>query len=114
VAESFVALNPSPELWERYLDRIAQRRDRDEITEELIKALVFSTETKRGLVEATRGDLNRVDDQAIGEVLARYGERVPSGFVQKLESTFERDAYCRAPASRTQKSKSSPFDDERP
>ena len=34
VAESFAALNPSPELWERYLDRIAQRRDRDEINEE--------------------------------------------------------------------------------
>ena len=38
-------------------------------------------------MEVTRGDPDRVDDQAIGEVLARYEERVPSGFVQKLEST---------------------------
>lgn len=36
VAGSFAALNPSPEPWVRYLDRIAQRRDRDEITEEQI------------------------------------------------------------------------------
>ena len=87
VAESFAALNPRPELWQRYLDRISQRRERDEITEEEVKALVFSTEAKEGLVEVAHGNPDRVDDRAIGEVLARAQERMPSGIVRELEST---------------------------
>jgi hypothetical protein len=87
VAESFAALNPSPELWGRYLDRIAQRREREEITEQQVKALVFSTEAKEGLVEVAHGDPERVDDDAIGEVLARYEERVPAAFAEELENT---------------------------
>ncbi len=85
IAESFAALNPTPELWERYLDRIAQRRDRREITEEQVKALVFSTEAKEGLVEVAHGDPERVDDEAIAEVLARSEGRAPDGFSQQLE-----------------------------
>jgi hypothetical protein len=85
IAESFAALNPAPELWERYLDRISLRRDRHQITEEQVKALVFSTEAKEGLVEVAHGDPERVDDEAIEEVLARYEERAPAGFAQQLE-----------------------------
>jgi hypothetical protein len=86
IAESFAALNPEPELWERYLDRIAQRRNRREITDEQVKALVFSTEAKERLVELTHGEPERIDDEAIGEVLASYEERIPAKVAEQLES----------------------------
>jgi hypothetical protein len=87
VAESYAALNPSPELWERYLDRIAQRRDREEITEQQVRALVFSTEAKESLAEVAHGDPDRIDDEAIGEVLARSQEFLPADLARELEDT---------------------------
>lgn len=87
VAECFAALNPSPELLNRYLDRIAERRQRKEITEEQVKALVFSTEAKEILVEVAHGDPELVDDHTVEEVLARSEGRLSSGFAVELEST---------------------------
>lgn len=87
VAECFAALNPSPELLNRYLDRIAERRQRKEITEEQVKALVFSTEAKEILVEVAHGEPELVDDHTVGEVLARSEARLAPGFATELEST---------------------------
>lgn len=87
VAESFAALNPRPEVWSRYLDRIAERRERDEITEEQVKKLVFSTEAKEILVEVAHGEPELVDDAAVGEVLARSEGRLSPVFARELEST---------------------------
>jgi hypothetical protein len=86
VAGSYAALNPSPKMWERYLDRIAQRRERAQITEQQVKTLVYSTEAKESLAEVAHGDPERVDDAAIAEVLAR-SRLLPAEFVRKLEST---------------------------
>lgn len=86
-AGSYAALNPSPQLWERYLDRIAQRRDRAQITEQQVKALVFSTEAKQSLAEVAHGDPEQVNDDAIGEVLARSQGFLPAEFARRLEST---------------------------
>jgi hypothetical protein len=85
-AGSHAALTPSPQLWEQYLDRIAQRRDRAEITEQQVKALVFSAEAKQSLAEAAQGDPEQVNDQAIGEVLARSHDFLPAAFARRLES----------------------------
>jgi hypothetical protein len=86
-AGSHAALTPSPQLWERYLDRIAQRRDRAQITEQQVKALVFSAEAKQSLAEAAQGDPEKVDDDAIGEVLARSQDFLPVEIARRLEST---------------------------
>ncbi|MBK5218977.1 MAG: hypothetical protein JJE35_04215 [Thermoleophilia bacterium] len=84
IAESFAALNPSPELWERYLSRIAQRHDRGEITEEEVKVLVFSAEAKEGLMEVTHGNPDHVDEEVVGEVLARYQGQVRAPLVKEV------------------------------
>jgi len=85
-AGSHAALTPSPQLWEQYLDRIAQRRDRAQITEQQVKALVFSAEAKQSLAEAAQGDPEQVNDEAIGEVLARSQDFLPAAFARRLES----------------------------
>ncbi len=85
-AGSHAALTPSPQLWEQYLDRIAQRRDRAQITEQQVKALVFSAEAKQSLAEAAQGDPEQVNDEAIGEVLARSHDFLPAAFARRLES----------------------------
>jgi hypothetical protein len=84
-AGSHAALTPSPQLWEQYLDRIAQRRERAEITERQVKALVFSAEAKQSLAEVAQGEPERVNDDAIGEVLARH-QALPAEFARRLES----------------------------
>lgn len=86
-AGSHAALTPSPQLWERYLDRIAQRRDSAQITEQQVKALVFSAEAKQRLAEAAQGDPERVSEEAIGEVLARSQDFLPGEIARRLEST---------------------------
>lgn len=85
VAESYAALFPRPDLWERYLDRIAQRREREEISEQQVKALVFSMEAKESLAEVAHGDPERIDDAAISEVLARSQEFLPAELARELE-----------------------------
>lgn len=85
IAESFAALNPGAALWERYLDRIAQRRERGDITDEDVKALVFSAEAKEGLIEVSHGDPENISDEAIMEVLARYEERVRAPLAEEME-----------------------------
>lgn len=96
IAESFAALNPRPEVWNRYLDRIAERRERDEITEEQVKTLVFSTEAKEILVEVVHGEPELVDDATVGEVLARSEGRLSPGFARELENTQADVASLRA------------------
>jgi hypothetical protein len=87
VAEANAALNPSPELWNRYLDRIEQRRLRKEITEDQVKTLVFSTEAREILVEVAHGEPGLVDDRTVSEVLARSENRIPPAFTRELETT---------------------------
>jgi hypothetical protein len=85
IAESFAALNPAPDLWERYLDRIAMRQEHGDITDEQVKALVFSVTAKEGLIEVTHGDPDQVDDEAVMEVLARYEDRVRAPLLEEME-----------------------------
>ncbi|HYV15538.1 MAG TPA: hypothetical protein VE972_05930 [Conexibacter sp.] len=72
IAESFAALNPSPELWSRFLDKVAVRRDAGEITSEQVHALIFTIEGREGLVNVTRGDPERIDEDTPFEVLKQY------------------------------------------
>jgi hypothetical protein len=86
-AGSHAALTPSPQLWERYLDRIAERRDQAQITEQQVKALVFSAEAKQSLAEAAQGEPEQVSEEAIGEMLARSQDFLPAEVARRLESS---------------------------
>jgi hypothetical protein len=86
IAESFAALNPPPELWHRYVMRIAQRRESGDITDEQVKALVFSAEAKEGLLEVTHGDPDRLDDGSVAELLARYEARLKAPLAEQVDA----------------------------
>jgi hypothetical protein len=87
IAESFAALNPSSELWERFLDRVARARDDDRLDDRQVKALIFSIEGREGLLEVTHGRPDAVDAQTPSEVLARYEEAIREPVEAEVEQT---------------------------
>ncbi|MGH2974685.1 MAG: hypothetical protein ACRDLL_07450 [Solirubrobacterales bacterium] len=74
MAESYAALNPSADLWSRYLKKIAKRKIDGGIDDRQVKVLVLSGGAREGLLEVTRGRADRVTDETPLEVLARFEE----------------------------------------
>lgn len=69
IAESFAALNPNAELWERYLAQIERQRQNDVIDDQRVKLLVYSMESREGFFRVTHGDADAVDEGTPLEVL---------------------------------------------
>jgi hypothetical protein len=76
MAESYAALQPSAELWSRYLKKIAMQKDKGAIDDRQVKILVLSSAGREGLLEITRGNANRVQDDTPLHVLDLYEEIV--------------------------------------
>lgn len=72
IAESFAALNPAPELWEKYLIEIRALSDSGAITDEQVKTLVYSIEARDRLIEVTKGDPEAVNEATPQVVLEQF------------------------------------------
>ncbi len=76
IANSYAALNPGPELWERWVRHIIRLRDRDEVTDEQVQNLIYHSQAKTALFEVTHGDAGVIDDETVSEVLERFEEEL--------------------------------------
>ena len=72
IAESYAALDPGPELWERYLTAIEKQRDEGNIDDVQVKSLVYSDAAREAFLEITHGDPDAVDAETPIEVISRY------------------------------------------
>jgi hypothetical protein len=72
IAECFAALSPSQATWRKYLEKIEAKRAAGEVSDEDVKALVFTGLAQEGLLEATHNDPNLVDDDTPHVVLEHY------------------------------------------
>lgn len=102
MAESYAALNPSTELWSRYLKKIAKRRAEKAINDRQVKVLVLSGTARAALIEETHGLASRVTDETPLDVLRRYEKHVQqpvlaqaSKAVENLNTTQEENARLR-------------------
>jgi hypothetical protein len=72
IADSYSALAPSPQLWERWVRHIIKLRQCERITEEQLLTLIYNQQIRALLFEVARDDPDNVDDTAVADVLARY------------------------------------------
>ena len=72
IANSYAALNPGPELWERWIRHIQRLRKRGEVSDEQVQNLVYHSQAKSALFEVTHGDPGAIDETTVGEVLERF------------------------------------------
>lgn len=102
LAQSVAALNPRPELWERYLVEIERSRDRGEIDEQQVKALVYSMEAREGLLEVTHAASEKVDGETPSQVLARYEEELRRPAEARAEAADAKAEALRSDLQRSQ------------
>jgi hypothetical protein len=72
IADCYAALNPGPELWERWIQHIVRLQERGEVTEEQVQNLIYHQQARSKLFEVTHGDPDAVGDETVAEVLDRF------------------------------------------
>ncbi len=72
IADCYAALNPTPELWDRWLRHISRLQEDDEISPEQVQNLIYHQFAKNILSEVTRGDPEEIGDDTVAEVLDRF------------------------------------------
>ena len=76
IADCFAALNPGPELWERWVGHIVRLEDRGDISEEQVQNLIYHSQAKSALFEITHGDPDAISEATVAEVLERFESEV--------------------------------------
>jgi hypothetical protein len=69
IATSFAALNPSENVWRKYLSEIRRLADKGELSEDQVALLVFSPEARLELMNATDGDADAFTEGTVAQVL---------------------------------------------
>lgn len=103
IADCFAALNPPPELWERWIRHIIRLQERGQVTEEQVQNLIYHQQAKIKLFEVTQGNPHAVGDETVAEVLDRFeaelqgaaGQEAAAEHRQREKSEAERDALHR-------------------
>ena len=72
IADCYAALNPGPDLWERWVQHIVRLEERGDISQEQLQNLIYHQQAKSKLFEVTHGDANAVGDDTVAEVLERF------------------------------------------
>ncbi len=72
IADCYAALNPGPELWERWIQHIVRLQERGEVSEEQVQNLIYHQQARSKLFEVTHGDPDAVGDETVAEVLDRF------------------------------------------
>src|SRR5206468_521000 len=70
IAASYAALNPPAPLWREYLDEIARRREKGELSDPEYHLLRSSQEARRALMDETLGKEQAFTAGTLDEVLA--------------------------------------------
>jgi hypothetical protein len=91
IADCYAALNPSPELWERWVQHIVRLEERGDVSEEQVQNLIYHQQAKSKLFEVTHGDPDAIGEETVAEVLDRF------------ESELRRPAEQEAVAERAQR-----------
>lgn len=69
LADCRAALNPSDALWQSYLDEVDRLQERGKIDEHTYYVARYASESRRALMDTTRGNQRRLTDQTVAEIL---------------------------------------------
>jgi hypothetical protein len=103
IADCYAALNPPPELWERWVRHIVKLRERGTVTAEQVQSLINHQQAKSKLFEVTQGNPDAVGGETVIEVLHRFEAEIRGPVLEEAEAEHrlleeaeaERDALSR-------------------
>jgi hypothetical protein len=90
IADCYAALNPGPELWERWVQHIIRLKERGKVSDEQVQNLIYHQQAKSKLFEVTHGDPDAVGDETVADVLDRFETDLQKPL--RLEVETERQA----------------------
>lgn len=85
IADSYVALSPSNELWRRYSDEVARVRDNGSISDDEFQLLRYSIVARRALMDATLGNAEAFTEGTVKEVLERAQANLRKDLQEELK-----------------------------
>lgn len=71
IADSYVALSPSNELWRRYSEEVARLKENGNLSDDEYQLLRYSIVARRALMDATLGNTEAFTEGTVREVLQR-------------------------------------------
>lgn len=100
IADCYAALNPTPELWERWVRHIIKLQERGEVAAEQVQNLIYHQLAKSTLFEVTQGNPDAIGDDTVADVLNRFAadirrpadEDAAAELRRRKELEAERDA----------------------
>lgn len=85
LAHAFAAMQPSEQVWKKYLAEIARLQDTSKITTEDYYILRHSMAAKKAMMEVTDGDANAVTEGTVLELLALAKENLRADLKQEVQ-----------------------------
>jgi hypothetical protein len=85
IADSYAALNPSEELWQKYTRKITKLRERGDVSTEEFHLLRYSIEARRALLAKTLGDPDVFTEGTVPVILAKARKELTAGLREELE-----------------------------
>lgn len=95
IASSYASLNPSRALWQRYLEALAWRREKGELSDEEYQFLRSSREARQALMDKTLGEEDAFSAGTVDEVLAHAKRVIQAEAEEKTREAEEEAAQHR-------------------
>ena len=96
IADCYAAMQPSADIWKKYLDKIESLKSNNFITTEDYYLLRHSLEAKEGLMDLTHGDNEVFTEGTVPEVLSV----VKSTIIMEEKAKLEQETKCKNEAER--------------
>lgn len=90
IADSYVALSPSNELWKKYSDEVSRLREKGDLSDDEYQLLRFSLVARKALMEATLGSPEAFTDGTVAEILEKAQANVRRDAEEKLRKEVDR------------------------
>jgi len=90
IADSYVALSPSPELWRRYSDEVSRLKEMGNLSDDEYQLLRYSLVARKALMETTLGNPEAFTEGTVEEVLERAQANIRKGVEDRLKGEVEK------------------------
>jgi len=90
IADSYVALSPSNELWRRYSDEVSRLKEMGNLSDDEYQLLRYSIVARKALMETTLGNPEAFAEGTVAEVLERAQANVRKGVEDQLKGEVEK------------------------
>jgi hypothetical protein len=100
IANSYAALQPSEQLWVKYIEEIKKLLDRNRISPDDYYLLRVSMDAKKALMDLTRGEDVDLTGKTVEQILETVKSKIRQDAQRKLQTEAEKHAKTKAELTR--------------